>query len=182
MNAAKKFKSDTIKVIDSKQNSGAEGLVVMECAKLLDQGASFEEAIEGTYKNIEKSKILVCVKTLENMIRSGRLSVKAGKIANFVGMKPIVTLDKEGKGGLGGFAFSFKGSQRKAIQHMKKLTKTQSIRSYSIVHINNEEEALLFAAKVEAEIGIPPTYIMETSSIIAIGAGEGGVAIAYVLN
>jgi uncharacterized protein len=179
---AKKMQSKAIHLIDSKQNSAAEGLIVMECAKAIEQGEAVEEVVRRTEGQVAKSKILVCVKTLDNMIKSGRLSTRAGKIAKMVGMKPIVTLDKEGKGGLSGIAFSFKGSQEKTLAHIKKVMKSQSIKSYAVVHINNEEEALVFADKVTQVVGKKPEYIMETSSIIAAGAGGGAVALAYVLD
>lgn len=181
-NVIRSLKSDSIHLINSKQNSAAQGLIVMECAKAIEDGSSVEEAIKLTNQQTENSKILVCVKTLDNMIQSGRLSTRAGKIAKLVGMKPIVTLDKEGKGGLAGIAFSFAGSQKKVYAHVKRLLKKQTIKSYSVVHINNEQEGMAFANKLAELIGKEPEYIMETSSIIAVGAGGGAVALAYITN
>ncbi len=60
-------------------------------------------------KRIEGSKILVQVQSIDNMIKSGRFSVRAGTLAKRAGLKPIITLDEEGKGALLRVAFSMAG-------------------------------------------------------------------------
>jgi len=172
----------TISVIDTKQNSGAQGLLVAKASALVNQGLSHEAIVENIKEQIPKSKILVRVKTLDSMIKSGRLSSRAGKIGKFIGLKPIVTLDAKGEGALDGVAFSTKGSLKKLVGHMQRIHKTQKITSYSIVHINNPEEAEEFAEVFTKLLGRAPDYITETSSIVAVGAGDGAVALSYLIE
>ena len=181
-NSLKEFKKKDCKIslINTKQNSGAQGLLVKKCAEYIRAGWSYENIVEQVESDIGKSKILVQVRTLDNMIKSGRLSVKAGQLAKKIGMKPIITLDEEGKGVLDGIAFSIKGSNRKLIHHIKNLIKTKGIEQYNIVHVNNLEGALELATVMTGIIGFEPDYLTETSSIIAISAGEGAVAISYL--
>jgi len=171
-----------VKVINTKQNSGAEGLLVMEAARLIEQGVEFEEIVLRITKSIEDSKIFVCIKTLENMIKSGRLSMKAGKIAKAIGMKPIITLDKDGMGKLSTVAFSFKSSQKKLKRHITKILKTRKIKSYSLVHVCNLDEAIAFAEELHEIIGVKAEYITETSAIVGIGAGIGAIGFSYILE
>lgn len=171
---------EVISVINSKQNSGAEGLIVKQCAEAIHKGKNYEAVVEQVYQIIEQSKILVSVKTLDNMIKSGRLSTRAGKIAKALNLKPLVTLDSNGKGALEGVAFSDKGSLRRLKQSIKKVIKKQAIQSYSIVHVNNELQAKDYAKIFTRIIGKAPDYITEASSIIAVGAGEGAVAFSYI--
>lgn len=171
-----------ITLIDSKQNSGAQGLIVRTCALDLEQNLPLEQIIEHVHEVIAKSKILVCIQNLDHMIRSGRLSGMSGKIAKLIGMKPIITLDKDGKGSLGGFSFSFGASQKKVLTRMKAFKKQDRLESYAVVHVDNEAEAIRFSKLIEETINLSPSYIMETSSIIALGAGGGTVAVAYILK
>ncbi len=171
-----------IKVINTKQNSGAQGLLVTKASRLIKQGLSLDEVIGSTEKDIERSKILVRVKTLDNMIKSGRLSTRAGKIGKSIGLKPIVTLDAEGKAGLFSVAFSVKGSRKKLVRHIEGIMRKSEIESYNIVHINNYEEALEFSRTMITVTGKEPEYISETSSIVAVGAGEGAIAVSYILK
>ncbi len=171
-----------IHVIDTKQNSGAQGLLVKKCAELINQNMTFEEVVKRIETQIPYSKILVQVKNLDNMIKSGRLSVKVGNLGKRIGMKPIVTLDEQGKGALESIAFSNHGSNKKIINHLKRLIKKSRIETYAICHINNRqgaEELKELAVKI---LGCEPAYIEETSSIVAVGAGQGAVALAYILE
>lgn len=181
-NAANKYslKNFKIDVINTRQNSVSQGLLVKKCAELIENKLPHNEIVERINNEISYSKILVQVKTVENMIKSGRLSVRLGNVINGVGMKPIVTLDDIGKGKLCSLAFSNNGSNKKILSHLKKLLKKSSIQSYAIVHIDNLIEAEKLKNQVKNIVGFDPDYIEETSSIIAIGAGRGAVALAYI--
>ena len=181
---ANKMKSDSFKIdlIDTKQNSGAQGLLVAKAADLLNQGYEHDEIVRIVKDSIERSKILVRVNTLDNMIKSGRLSTTMGKIGKKVGLKPIVTLDKEGDGGLDSISFNTKASLNKLIKHVKKIMKDNTIESYNIVHIDNLAEAKELELLFTELIGKKPRYIMETSSVVAVGAGAGAVALSYILK
>lgn len=183
-NSAKNFKKKdfNISVINSKQNSGAQGLLVKKCAEYIKAGLPHNEIVKRIEATIESSKILVQVNNLENMIKSGRLSMRAGNIAKKIGMKPIITLDTEGKGTLESIAFSMAGSNKKILNHMKRILSSSRIEQYNIVHVNNEAGAQELSSIMKHIIGYEPDYIMETSSIIAVSAGEGAVAISYLLE
>lgn len=176
------FEDFKVTVINSKQNSGAQGLLVAKAAELIGKGQSHEEIVDEINKSIPRSKILVKVKTLDNMIKSGRLSTTMGKIGKKVGLKPVVTLDEEGNGGLSGIAFTEKGSLNQVKKHIQNKLKNNAIESYSIVHINNPEEAEKLKGIFTQLIGMEPKYVMESSSIIAVGAGNQAVALSYILK
>lgn len=180
--AAAKFTESgyPITVIDSKQNSGAEGLLVMKCAQDIMAGKTYVEIVERVQAIVPNSKILVKIKNIDNMIRSGRLSIRMGKVAKWVNLKPVITLDQNGKGSIERVAFSDQGATNKTIAHVRKVMKSKNITEYAIVHINDLKEALQYAALFEKIIGKKPAYITETSSVIAVGAGQSAVAIAYL--
>ncbi len=169
-----------ISIIDSKQNSGAEGLLVMKCAKMIEAGVAHSQIVERIEEMTGRTKILVSVKNLVTMIRGGRLGTRAGKIAGKLNMKPIVTLDKDGDGTLGGVAFSDKGSKNKIVRQFIKTYNKQGIDSYSVVHVENKIEAEETAALLKEKTGLETMYVMETSSVIAISAGEGAIAVSYI--
>jgi fatty acid-binding protein DegV len=115
-------------------------------------------------------------------MKSGRLSVRAGNLAKWIGMKPIITLDKEGKGRIESIAFSIAGSYQKIKRHLCKIQVHHDIEQYNIVHVNNPKGALELAEFITYIIGIRPAYITETSSIVAVSAGNGAVAVSYLLK
>jgi DegV family protein with EDD domain len=181
---ANRIESDDFKidVIDTKQNSGAQGLLVAKAADLIAEGYEQKKIVDTIIADIPRSKILVRVKTLDNMVKSGRLSTTTGKIGKKIGLKPIVTLDEEGNGALDSISFTTKASLNKLVKHVKKIMKEHTIESYSIVHVDNLEEAKEVERLFTNLIGKEPRYITETSSIIAVGAGAGAVALSYILK
>jgi uncharacterized protein len=181
---ASEFKSrfPEIYVVDSKLNSAAQGLLVKRAQRYLEQGLGIQEILDKVRQDIPNGRILVNVKTIDNMIKSGRLGVRAGKIARMLHLKPIVSLDETGKGNLSGIAFSFGGSLRKAIAVVKKTMKKKTIENYALVHADNYEEACRYARVFTDIIGFPPDFIEEVSSITAVAAGRGTVAVSFITN
>jgi DegV family protein with EDD domain len=172
--------TDKVTVLNTKQNSGAQGLLVQKCAEDITAGKSFDEVIKLTEERIKKSKIIVKIKTLKNMISSGRLSTKAGKIANLVNLRPLITLDSDGKGGIEKVAFSDKSASNALLKRIKKIHKEKRIISYNIVHVSNLDEALSLNETLTNMLGFEATDLCETSSIIAVGAGKGAVAVSFI--
>ncbi|MGM0217008.1 DegV family protein [Enterococcus sp. AZ126] len=182
--AAKHLASTTTKidVIDSKQNSAAQGLLVMSANEWIQEGLSFEEIVERTKNKRSQLKILVSVDDLDPMVESGRIPQFAGKIAKKINLKPIVSLNNEGEGTLSEFAFSLEGNERKIIKQLKKWHEKNKIQRYAIIHANSPERALRWEKNLIEQLGFQPSYKMDISTVVAMSAGQGSVAVAVELE
>lgn len=169
---------DKITVIDSKLNSGAQGLVVLKAAEEIANGAVHKDVVTAIYDTIGRTKIFVSVDTLKYMVRSGRVKKYAGYAANALNFKPVVSIDKNGEGVVIGNALSVKANTKKMQTLVKEIAQANKIVSYSIVHANASERAREFEHIFSSLIGRKPEYITEISSIVAMNAGVGCVAIA----
>jgi len=178
--AAKKFPDTRIQIINSKQNSGAEGLLVLKAAELIDKGQSFDEVVEGVEKTIPQSRILVSVKTLKYMIRSGRLKKAKKVVAQALNLKPIISIDEHGEGIIFDKGFNLRTADKKIIAHMKEIHQQHGIEHYAIVHAKSMDRVEQYEKALIEIIGKKPTYIMEISTIVAMNAGIGSVAVAYI--
>lgn len=181
---AKKFqqKGTKIAIIDSKQNSAAEGLLVMDAAEWIAKGESFDTIVAKLVEARATTKILVSVNQLDAMIQSGRLPGIVGKIAQRVHLKPIVSLNEKGGGSVLGVTFSTKSNEKRLLKEVKKMQQQNVIKRYAIIHANDEERAKQFANQVEAELGFGPDYLMEISTVVAMSAGEECIAIALSME
>ncbi len=177
---AKSFPNTTIRVIDSKQNSGAEGLLVLKAAELIDQGWALEKISSYIEDTIKRTKILVSVQTLKYMIRSGRVSKTKGLLAKIMNLKPVVSIDEDGNGIIADKGFSIKMSNQKIYRHVEKVHQEQGIQAYAIVHANAADRALEYETMYTKLMGKAPLYVMDISTIVAMSAGIGTVAIAYI--
>ncbi|MGG5372626.1 DegV family EDD domain-containing protein [Enterococcus sp. AZ196] len=180
--AAKRSHAIPIEVIDSRQNSAAQGLLVMNANEWIQAGIPFAEVVSRAAEKRERLKILVSVDGLDPMIDSGRIPQAVGKLAKQVNLKPIVSLDEYGEGKLSNFAFSRKGNEKKILREMRKVNQKHKIKRYAIIHVNNEAKAKLWGKKLRELLAFPPSYITDSSTVIAMSAGEGSIAVAYELG
>lgn len=169
-----------VTVIDSRLNSGAQGLLVKKAAELLDGGCTHEETVGKIQQLIPKTKIYVCLDTIANAIRGGRVPDTLGRVAMALGARPIMTLDSLGKGAAFGVGFSRGAMTRKILKLVRKTHKEKGIQSYSIVHADNPLLAQDYAEAIKHITGQPPEFITEISAVTAIHSGPGCVAVSLI--
>lgn len=176
----KAFPNSKITVIDSLQNSVSEGLLVTKSMEMINNGMKHDEIVTNINALKNNTKILVSVKTLKYMIRSGRLKKTTGFLGNLLNLKPIISIDSEGMGIIHDKAFSIKKSNHLIFEHIKTVHECDGIESYALVHINAPSRAAEYAKELESITNIKPLYISEISTIVAMNAGIGSVAVAYI--
>ncbi|OUL09618.1 hypothetical protein B0533_05550 [Sedimentibacter sp. SX930] len=169
-----------IAVIDSKRNSGAEGLLVMKAAEMIAAETPFDDVVSTIERLRDRTNIFVSVNNLKYMVRSGRLSKVSGMAAMSINLKPVVSIDAKGKGSIAEKAFSEKGNEKKLFRLLEKVNEQQKVSRYAIVHANNPEKAEAYRKRSVALFGKEPEYIMNISTIVGMSAGVGTVAISYM--
>ncbi len=172
-------KGKKIYVIDSKNNSATQGLIVQRMTELIDLDVETEEILNLIEKDATKTQILVCLDTFKYAMMSGRVPKVIGKIGMLLGIRPIMSLTK-GKGTAFGMALTKKGITKKITKLVESDLKKYGIDKYSIVHCLNEQLANEYKDLFTSIIGKEPEYITEISSATAIHSGVGSVAIGYL--
>lgn len=180
--AAEKLKTSGYKIdiIDSKLNSGAQGLVLMKLAEMIHIGKTHDEVRIQAKNLIKRTKIYVSVLEFEYMVRGGRVSPLKGIIAKILNLKPIVSLDEEGSGIAFDKSFSVKSIEKKIIRLIKKAHEENHIIVYSLVYSLDRRRAEHMAENIEQVVGIKPAFITEISSVVGISAGKGAVAVSFI--
>jgi len=169
-----------IQVVDTKQNAVAQGLLVWYLAKLRDENETGEALIEKIHDAIHRTKIIVRIAQIDHMIWSGRLNIHAGKIAKMLRIKPLITLDEDGKGAIQKLCFNKRGAERAFLEHIRKVHRKKTILYYALTYVDDREMAEDIAQDIKRLIGLEPVYIVESSTVIALGAGKGAIAIGYI--
>jgi len=179
-NSAQKLKAKgyPVTVVDSRLNSAAQGLAVLSAAEAAAAGRPYGEIIEVLEKSIRGAKIFVSVATFKYMVRGGRVSALKGFIAALTNLKPVISLDENGKGVAFGASFSQDGSKKKILKGVMK--NRDAIRKYAVVHAGVPDRARDYADELNRILGKEPEYIMEISPVVGIHAGIGAVAVAWI--
>ena len=82
---------------DSQSIALGEGLIVTECGRLIEEGKSFEEVVAAIPSIKKRIHLYFVVGTLEYLKRGGRIGKVSGTIAELLNIKPIITIDTDGK-------------------------------------------------------------------------------------
>lgn len=179
---AREYDDKQIAVIDSRHLSASEGLITMRIARAIDNGESYESILQQTEKWVKKTNILTDIDSLKYMVKGGRVSPLKGFIAKMINLKPIVTVDKDGKGIAFGKSFSRRGNMKKIINLVAQASDKHNIWNYAIVHSQNISRAQQYADKLEEIIGKPPAYIVDISPVVGVHNGLRTVAVTYMFE
>jgi DegV family protein with EDD domain len=179
-NALIQYAKDNPKVtiMDSRLNSGAEGLVVLEAAKWIWEGKPLEEVVAHLESEIARTKIYVSVKTLKYMVRQGRVSKVTGILAKIMNLKPVISLDHDGKGIIQEKALSLRSNIKKIL----KLVEKGTVKHYSLVHALAPERAEKLEEKMVKITGQKPLFTTTISPIVAMNAGIGAIAVSLTFE
>jgi hypothetical protein len=165
-----------IVLIDTKVNSGAQGLLVRAAVDMIESGKAFTEIVAAIEALRSKAKILVSVLDIAPMAHSGRVSERIGDLLIKLKFKPLVTIDAEGKGTIKGVAFTPERNRKILLKSLR----GKHMEDYVIVHADALERAESLKNDMIRLTGKPPLYITEISSVVTLFAGFGSVAIAYL--
>jgi uncharacterized protein len=178
----KKEFNKPVHVIDSKNLSGALGLLVLKTAKNIEAGESVESIVESLEKDVIQSKIFVSVRDLKYMIKGGRVSKPKGLLASALGLNPVISMDKNGKSLLFGKTFSQEASLNKIYKHINKISVGKTVWNYIILHASNPEGAEKAEERMGAITGLKPISVVDISPVIGMHAGNGAIAISLMFN
>lgn len=169
-----------ISVINSKNLSGALGLIVLRAARAIEAGLSHEQIVAMAEKWVTETKIYVSVKDIKYLIRGGRLSATKGFIARLLNVNPIVSIDESGKAIVFDKAFNQKAIMEKIISHIRKISNGRQIWNYIVLHANNTDAADWYTEKMSSVTGKAPASVVNISPIIGANAGIGAAAVAFL--
>jgi uncharacterized protein len=171
-----------ISVINSKNLSGALGLIILRIAQAIDEGQSHDRIVEMAEKWVADSRIFVSVKTLKYMVRGGRVSHFKGLIAKLLNVNPIVSMDENGKSIVFGKTYSQKSNMEKVMDHIKVISKEKNIWNYIVLHANNDEGSLWYANSMKNLTGKEPISVVNISPVIGANAGIGAASVAFMFD
>jgi DegV family protein with EDD domain len=180
LKTVEKLARKNITVINSKTLSAGLGLVVARASEMALAGASPAEIVRRVESWVEKSRLLVDVRTIKYMVRGGRVSRTKGFIARLLNVKPIITLDAEGKAADAGKSFSRKSNMAKILRRVAAEVRTHGLWNYAVVHALDPSRAAAYGRKLAEIVGRPPAYTMSVAPVIGVHSGIGAVAVALL--
>lgn len=168
-----------ITLIDTRQVSAGEAVLVMEALRLAKEGAPPAEIKTHIESLIPRARMHFMVETLENLKRGGRIGGAQALIGGVLQMKPILTI-KDGKVE----ALERVRTSGKAVARLKEIVledlKGKPDPKLVVMHAAAPELGQQMADALAKELGIPAPTVVEAGPAIATHAGPGAVGVGYI--
>jgi DegV family protein with EDD domain len=171
-----------IDVVNSKTLTAGLGLLVLRAAQAIEAGASHAEIMEKMEEWKKKSIIRVSVTTLKYIVRSGRVNPFKSFLAKLLDLKPIITLNEEGKTELFSKSFSETSSAKKLIRNIATLTSGKKVWGYAITHANNQKIAEWYSCELEILTGMKPLFVDHASPALVANTGPGVACVSILFE
>ncbi len=171
---------EKIKVIDAKTSSVGLGLIVLQAARLIEEGIPLEELLERLNYHIENSKIFVSIPTLEYLIRSGRLDKMKGFIGSLINLKPVITLNEEGVFEEAAKVVGLRRLSEKTLELACQFADSVKNPHFAIAHVQDINIAKWYQQELKIRFPDAEIFIAEGSPALSVHIGRGGAAIAVM--
>lgn len=159
-------------VYDSKILAYPQGEIVLEVAKLIKEGKSYEEIIK-EIPEIRKRVIgYFTINTLEYLKRGGRIGRLAGTVGELLNLKPIITTDEDGIY----YNVAKVRGRKQSLSKMTELLKGYLAKNkceIAILHAGCEDEAIKYMNSLKDLTNIVSIKIAEISPALGIHGGPG---------
>ena len=168
-------------VFDGKNATGGQRLLVEYACRLRDEGKNAAQIIAGLESIRDRIELYACVNTLEYLHKGGRISHAVYTLGNLAQIKPIISVDGEGRVALPAKAMGM----RKGMDMLcKRLTarKPDGDHPVYVMYTDDRSVARTLAARMEAQgLGsVPEERIIQVGAAIGAHIGPGACGIVYV--
>ena len=171
-----------ISVINSKNISGAMGLILLRAAQAIEEGYSHNQVVNLAENWVKNTRLFVSVRDIKYLIRGGRLSAFKGLFARILNINPVVSIDETGKAVVYDKSFNQKVTMEKVMRHVRRLCQEKTLWNYVVLHADNCEAARWYTDKMQILTGKTPTSVVNISPIIGANAGIGAAAVALLVD
>lgn len=153
-------------VIDSKQNTVTQALLIDQFVRMLEDGLSFEQAMSKLDALMASARIFFTVGSLDYLKMGGRIGKVATATTGKLGVKPVIIM-KDGDIGLGGIGRNRNKLKNSVLQVAKKYLDENNKDNFivSVGYGYDKEEGFEFMKEVESTLDVK----LDSETNVAIG-------------
>jgi DegV family protein with EDD domain len=175
-NVAGEFADMVIKILDSNSLSMGVGFPVIEAALAAKAGRTFEQVVAKAEEVISKMETYFVVGTLEYLIKGGRMGYVSGTIGELLQVKPIISINEEGKY----FTLEKVRGRKRSLQRMCEIISERvadKIGKAAVCHGDAEDEAKELAEKLRQIPNIKEVVFCQVGPVIGVHSGPGLIGV-----
>ncbi|ASK61261.1 fatty acid-binding protein DegV [Virgibacillus phasianinus] len=168
-----------IAVINTKTATCGLALFLYEANDKIRQGYTFDQLTAHLTQCSEKVITLVALKTLDNVIKGGRLDKVRGAIAKTLNIKVLMRNSEEGALEVAEKVRGDKKTIRRLIEQIGEYTKDFEEKTIVMSHSNAESRAKGILEDIMNRYKFKDSYLMDMGPLISTYAGEGGIVLSF---
>jgi DegV family protein with EDD domain len=168
-----------IHVFDSLSASVGETLVSLHISELINKGLKEMEIVEKVNAYIKDMRTFFTLKSLDNLVKSGRVSHFVAKVSSILSVKPIMAENGEGQIEVHEKVVGAKRVFKRLVEVIGERGQNLEDKVLGIAHCNALESALAFKEEVLKRYNFKDIVIVRTGGISSVYANEGGLIIAF---
>lgn len=165
-------------VIDSRNATGGQRMLVEYAVRLRNEGLSAPEIVRAVEALKERIVLYACIDTLEYLYKGGRISHAVYALGSLAQIKPIIRVDEEG-----GIEVPAKAmGMRKGMETLcRKITAPSDGFPLYVMYTSKRSVAETLAKKISA-LGyeIPDAHIIQVGAAIGAHIGPDACGFVYV--
>jgi uncharacterized protein len=175
--AAQQVDPQRIRVIDTRQVSVSEGLIAEAVGEALATGADLDAAEAMALSARDNVRLFAAIPSLEMAARGGRVSPSIARISRILNLKPILTLNDDGKAIKAGVCAGFGAALRGLVRRAARFAGNRRVRLL-VAHANAVGAAEYAAERLCRRFRVSDIPIVNLAAVLAAHTGPGAVGIA----
>ncbi|MFD1019315.1 DegV family protein [Thalassobacillus hwangdonensis] len=169
-----------IKVINTKTASCGIALLIHEATTRMEEGYEWNQLVTHMENRAEKVTTLFVLKTLENLIKGGRLDRVKGAIAKTMNIKLILRASlEEGKIEVSEKVRGNKKAIRRFIEQVGEYASNLEDQVIAMSHVNSAERGRTILNDIKEKYKFKDSLFVEMGPLIATYTGESAIVIAF---
>jgi uncharacterized protein len=175
--AAQQVDPRRIRVVDSRQVSVSQGLVAEAVGEALAAGADLESAAAVALRARDSVRLFAALPSLDQAAKGGRVSPSLARLARVLGLKPMLTIDREGKAVRAGVHAGFPACLRGLARRAERFATGSPVRLL-VAHANAVGAAEYVTERLCRSLGVSDIPIVNLAAVLAAHTGAGAVGLA----
>ncbi len=166
-----------IRVIDSRQLSVAAGLVAEAAGDAIARELSLDEVERAASAAAANVRLFAALPSLDTAARGGRVPRHLARLSEWLHLKPILTLDREGKAAKAGAHLGFRRALRGIARRAARFADGAPAQ-FLIAHANAVGAAEFVAQELSRRCGATEIPLVNLAPVLASHTGPGAVGVA----
>ena len=168
-----------VHVFDSRSASAGVVLAIMKIQEEYDRGSAREELIENVTRFIGRHRTYFLLEQMDNLVKAGRLSPIALKLATVLNICPVLGNTADGYTRIVEKVRGKSKVLKRLVAIMLKDGADQKEKILTICHVNNLKKALCLKEEVMKCMEFKDILIFEARGLVANYAQEFGIVLSF---